>query len=435
MFDAHRQNNPALIRAETLLASGDIAAASDTLNSLRAIAPNDPRIYSVFAQLAFVSRNPTAALQAADHALSLATGWPRALMQRARALEQLGELEQCLRACEAAFLADSRLLSAVELAVNVGRRLGNTAVPEALLRTAHQNDPLNASIWLGLGRFLSRYKRDEAIAWLQKVLEQEPNSKDALVTLAMLRFDEGDRKQARALIEHAEKVAPTDEVIRFQSERIRGVLDVQMPATLVRTLFDEYADRFDHALVDKLSYKLPTIVADRVRARYPELELNVLDLGCGTGLFGAALGKVTGSLVGVDLSDKMLQHAARRGVYSRLYAVDVVEALRQSLDGSYHVVVATDVLVYVADIRPFVKESFRVLQRDSLLIFSCELAAAGEPVVVLRETQRYAHRKDWAASLCEEAGFAHIQIEDIVVRQESGKPVRGFFVTASKGQP
>lgn len=135
-----------------------------------------------------------------------------------------------------------------------------------------------------------------------------------------------------------------------------------MPATWFERFSMSMRIVFDHALVDKLSYKLPTIVADRVRARYPELELNVLDLGCGTGLFGAALGKVTGSLVGVDLSDKMLQHAARRGVYSRLYAVDVVEALRQNLDGSYHVVVATDV-VYVADIRPFVKESFRVLQR------------------------------------------------------------------------
>src|SRR6478752_9616117 len=54
----------------------------------------------------------------------------------------------------------------------------------------------------------------------------------------------------------------------------------------VRTLFDQYAPRFDRALAD-LSYSAPEKLREAV-TKYGLRFGTMLDLGCGTGLAGAA---------------------------------------------------------------------------------------------------------------------------------------------------
>jgi SAM-dependent methyltransferase len=71
-------------------------------------------------------------------------------------------------------------------------------------------------------------------------------------------------------------------------------------------IFDNYADRFDAHLLGALQYRVPARCPPHAQ-RTPSLNIDVLDLGCGTGLIGAELGRVDGSLVGVDLSAKMLE--------------------------------------------------------------------------------------------------------------------------------
>ena len=76
-----------------------------------------------------------------------------------------------------------------------------------------------------------------------------------------------------------------------------------------------------------LKYKLPREVAHIINERYPDRKLNVLDLGCGTGLLGACLGRIDGALVGVELSKPMIDQAIKHGVYDRFHNVDLLEAL------------------------------------------------------------------------------------------------------------
>jgi tetratricopeptide (TPR) repeat protein len=222
VFAPFRKNDPEITRIETLIQQNDLPSAATALNNLREIAPNDPRVYSVGAFLAFAAKNPEAALKSANHALMLAPGWPRALAQRARALGFLVRLDECLAACAEAVDGDPTLLGTVELAVEVGRRVGNLEVPEALLRKVHAADPENQRIWLGLGRFLHRYKNDESAKWLERVLAVQPGNTDALLTLSVLRFESGDVAAATPMIERAYAMKPDDEAVRFQYERIVG---------------------------------------------------------------------------------------------------------------------------------------------------------------------------------------------------------------------
>src|SRR5262245_14473191 len=81
----------------------------------------------------------------------------------------------------------------------------------------------------------------------------------------------------------------------------------EMPTEYVRTLFDQYADRFDTALVKGLAYRGPELLAAllkdaSVTAGRAQPFRAALDLGCGTGLGGAAIQTFVEHLVGVDLS-------------------------------------------------------------------------------------------------------------------------------------
>ena len=54
----------------------------------------------------------------------------------------------------------------------------------------------------------------------------------------------------------------------------------------------------------------------------------VLDLGCGTGLVGQAFKMDKNSFIGVDISQKMLDKAALKGVYANLIKADIVDFLQ-----------------------------------------------------------------------------------------------------------
>ena len=93
----------------------------------------------------------------------------------------------------------------------------------------------------------------------------------------------------------------------------------EMPATppseYVEALFDGYSDRFDTALVENLGYCVPerlaALLADvsGVDAQFAK----VIDLGCGTGLFGERIRCTTSWLEGYDLSQGCSPKPVRKG--------------------------------------------------------------------------------------------------------------------------
>ena len=77
----------------------------------------------------------------------------------------------------------------------------------------------------------------------------------------------------------------------------------------------------------------------------------MLDLGCGTGLAGAAFRPHVDWLSGVDLSPAMVDEARRKGLYDQLTVGDIGWFLADEQAASAHLVIAADVFAYVADRR------------------------------------------------------------------------------------
>ena len=160
--------------------------------------------------------------------------------------------------------------------------------------------------------------------------------------------------------------------------------------------------------------------------------MSLLDLGCGTGLLGVCLGRLDGFLIGVDISTKMIEQAARHEVYDRFHTVNMLDALRETPASVYEVIAALDVFIYTGDLKGTVPNAHRILMPSGDLYFSCELAPEDGPDYVLQPSGRYAHKRSYVLAMCKEAGFEDVRVEDLVIRQEAGEPVNGILVTAHK---
>jgi predicted TPR repeat methyltransferase len=191
------------------------------------------------------------------------------------------------------------------------------------------------------------------------------------------------------------------------------------PDSYVRETFDAFAAGFEQRLVDELEYRVPQMLAALViRAdRAPPVE--VLDLGCGTGLVADALaGLVENStmrLTGVDLSSRMLDEARRKGRYAALHEGDVTGWLVAAPAASFDLVMAADVFIYIGELDAVFAAVARTLRPGGRFAFSVETCADGD--WQLRSSGRYAQSDTYIRSLARSAGLAIDARKAVMVRR------------------
>jgi predicted TPR repeat methyltransferase len=264
---------------------------------------------------------------------------------------------------------------------------------------------------------------------LAQTLELAPAYASAWFTLGEVRARLDDREGAVAAFRKAADVDPLDRHgAKLHLIRLGAAPAAAMPESYVRTLFDGYAPKFDHALTEGLSYRAPELLLRAVQATgRPMTFAAALDLGCGTGLGGAAFRPLCGNLTGVDLSPAMLAQARAKNIYSRLAEGDVVTFL-QAETARYDLVLAADVYMYLDDLRPVLNEAAKVLKPDAIVAFSVETHDGDG--VILRDTLRYAHGAAHVRDALAVAGLSLVSLDSAATRTEKGVPVPGLIVVA-----
>ena len=146
--------------------------------------------------------------------------------------------------------------------------------------------------------------------------ELAPGFASAWFALGEAREALGDRDGARAAFAQAQAADPQD---RHGAALHLARLGAADPPTrelhgYVRTLFDQYAPRFDRALED-LGYRAPALLRDAVVAEAVGRRLGtMLDLGCGTGHLIAAIAEASaGATSGALLRRGLLERYAGPG--------------------------------------------------------------------------------------------------------------------------
>lgn len=235
-----------------------------------------------------------------------------------------------------------------------------------------------------------------------------PNSAEHQLILARALRDSGLRDEAIAAYRRAAELDPTAPA----AKHLLAILGEEQtppstPPEMVATLFDAYADKFDYELVEKLKYQGPWLIEEALRTARagadPSVRLEILDLGCGTGLAAVQLLPIARAIDGVDISRKMIEKAQARGIYRRLAAADLMQVL-QHHPNAYDLLVAADVFTYIGDLAPVLAAGYAALRPGGLFAFTTELGEGSG--YLLSAGGHYRHAPDYVASAAAGAGFS-----------------------------
>jgi predicted TPR repeat methyltransferase len=318
-----------------------------------------------------------------------------------RVLAALGEIPEAIEHANKAVSIKPELFDAWVMISGLAGMLNQLDASEQAARMAVRLNPLVPSGFINLGHALSGKKDiDNAIKCYREALRLNPALEKVRYRIASLG---GDTVPARA------------------------------PDQYISGLFDSYAENFEAHLVQKLGYQTPSHIMDVLTSHIHifDGQLDILDLGCGTGLCGELLHGIARKLIGVDLSPGMLQIARKKAVYNELVEQEVVEYMRDC-EQLFDVITAADLLVYLGDLSELFSVAHAALANNGIFIFSVEVVG-GVSEYELYGSGRYRHSLSYIRVLANIADFIVLTEKRVILREEEQVPVAGLiFVLRSE---
>lgn len=315
------------------------------------------------------------------------------------------------------------------------RAKGKVAEAETAYRAAIRINPEHSDAYHNLGVLLNAQKRPrEAALCFSKVITLRPKDPEARRLLALAHCTLGEVEQAVRIFEEWLEDDPDDPVARHMLAACSGRnVPPRASDAFIETTFDNFAASFDSKLA-KLLYRAPALVAEMLNRSdvAPSKSLAVLDAGCGTGLCGPLIAPYARRLVGVDLSERMLDQAGERNVYDELVKGELTAYLAGCTE-TFDVIVSADTLVYFGSLEAVVGASENALRPGGRLIFTVEeLVGAGhDDGYSIGTSGRYRHAREHVQGVLKAASLRP-EIASAELRLEAGEPVAGLVVQGMK---
>jgi len=302
---------------------------------------------------------------------------------------------------------------------SVGRSVGRS-VDRSLEQPCARHVSLEVLAWSAIAAHRSG-DLDLALQRAKCALDVADNDETSVllhVIAANVHAARGERMNALSELEAATALRPGWSVLEH-SVRFCGGAELTAPLRAeVTELFDRYSKGFDAHLVDTLGYRGPEVLAEVVDTLVDAPVRRALDLGCGTGLCGAALRSRVGHLTGVDLSPCMIRRAAARGDYDVVFTDDLVHALALTRTGAVDLIVSADALGYLGPLEAVFEESARVLPPGGVIVFTVEAARTTVTDFELQSTRRCAYSLRYLRETMTAAGIALEFVQQRSLRRE-----------------
>ena len=271
--------------------------------------------------------------------------------------------------------------------------------------------------------FFSKGNIQEALETLKMLIEINPSDALLFNMLGGCFASIGQTELAIVNYQTALELKPEYAIPKHMLNSLTGYTTKQPPKQYVKNLFDDYAYRFNDALVNNLHYSLPFIIKELIlKSNSEKFEYqNVIDLGCGTGLAGKDLREISTKLIGIDISENMLSQAEKLDIYDTLILGDIVEKLNVFKD-KVDLFVALDVLIYIGDVQSTFQAVYKSCNPDSLFVFSVEIQ--NENGYSLLKSSRYAHSDEYIMDQTEGL-FDLVNSQNVRLRKEGENWIEG----------
>lgn len=186
-----------------------------------------------------------------------------------------------------------------------------------------------------------------------------------------------------------------------------------------RQLFDVFASTYEQTMQD-INYKLPLKMSEFIG----DILGTIIDLGCGTGLLGEQIKRPHNHIIGVDISEQMLQKAKNKNIYDRLEQANITEYCNHLPPQAF--VTAADVMGYIGNIEP-------LLQKIYPHPFAFSIATDNKcNNYTLLPNGRYVYNKQYVHDILTRCGYQNISSKDCVLRTENGQDVLGTIFLAKE---
>jgi predicted TPR repeat methyltransferase len=288
---------------------------------------------------------------------------------------------------------------------------------------AHNN---LGNVWKALG------SPDKARASFERALQHKPGNADAHYNLGLICSDSGDRGEAERHLIRCLDCDPGDSrgARIFLAHLGLANTPERTPQAQLLKVYDVRSQFWDQ----EKSYFGHALVAEGLRTHLAQANLDILDIGCGTGLVGAQVRPLAGRLDGVDVSLAMLEKARSKGLYDGLYQADLVSFLSEHA-ASYDAVLGAATLIHFGNLQAIFQAAAACLRANGLFVFTLfandadgtdfAVAANGN----LARSGCFWHSVGYVERLAAESGFSVRALKKVVhEHDQDNKPISGLLV-------
>lgn len=242
----------------------------------------------------------------------------------------------------------------------------------------------------------------------------------------------GERSVARAAYETYFEKHPEDAEV---GHILIALKDEPLPPrasdACIDQIYSRFAEFYESNMCDELAYRAPEHLAAAFGQWLKDSKnLFAVDLGCGTGLFGRKIRPHCRRLLGIDLSQAMLEKAGQIGVYDALESAELTDWLTRYSGEPFELITCCDTLIYFGDLTNVLSSAMSCLRPGGKMGFTLE--KSDKAPFRLGDSGRFRHHRSHIQAAAKAAGANVDRIAEKVLRREYGEDVLGLVTVLTK---
>ena len=269
---------------------------------------------------------------------------------------------------------------------------------------------------------------EEAESNFKNAIHHKPNLACAHYNLGKLYIDTGQTDNAKNCFEKTLEFNPSD--MFGAALQLARLGKRAIPEKTPEAYMKEFYKQKSQLTVSEEVYRGHHMIEDAFKSiKNINKELNILDLGCGTGGLADIFRPFSERLVGVDLSPEMILEAEKKDVYDELHRMDLLLFLK-SQPKNYDIIVAGAVLIHFSGLEQIFKLIVSRLEKSGRFLFT--IFEEKEKEKHLNSFLLYSHSEQYVSALTNDFGLQITYKKNDIHEFHKGKPIQGIAYVLEK---